>query len=85
MAGDRRMGDINTASFIEIENEWYEVVELVLFADSVRVRDKPHPCRIADPKRFHAPDAISGQCPIPPCSGRRRSSPIPGTCPHAEP
>jgi hypothetical protein len=42
MAGDLLTGDLNTASFIEIEDESHELIELVSFADVVRMRDEPH-------------------------------------------
>lgn len=42
MAGDLRTGDLNTASFIEIEDEQRELIETVSFADVVRLRDEPH-------------------------------------------
>ena len=42
MAGDLLMGDLNTASFIEIEDEQRELIETVSFAEVVRLRDEPH-------------------------------------------
>ena len=42
MAGDLLTGDLNTASFIEIEDESHELIETVSFADVVRMRDEPH-------------------------------------------
>jgi hypothetical protein len=42
MSGDLLMGDLNTASFIEIEDEQHELVETVSFADVVSLRNEPH-------------------------------------------
>lgn len=42
MAGDLPMGDLNTASFIEIEDERRELIETVSFADVVNLRDESH-------------------------------------------
>ena len=42
MSGDLLMGDLNTASFIEIEDEQHELVETVSFADVVSLRSEPH-------------------------------------------
>lgn len=42
MAGDLLMGDLNTASFIEIENERHEFIETVSFSEVVNLRDEPH-------------------------------------------
>lgn len=42
MSGDLLMGDLNTASFIEIEDEEHELIETVSFADVVRLRSDPH-------------------------------------------
>lgn len=49
MAGDLLMGDLNTASFIEIENERHELVGTVSFSEVVSLRDEPHRRRAADP------------------------------------
>ena len=38
MAGDLLAGDLNTASFIEIENEQHELITTVSFADVVKLR-----------------------------------------------
>ncbi len=37
-AGDLRMGDLNTAAFIEIEDEQHKLVKTVLFEDVVTLR-----------------------------------------------
>jgi hypothetical protein len=42
MAGDLLMGDLNTASFIEIEDEKHELIETVSFSEVVSLRDEPH-------------------------------------------
>ena len=42
MAGDLLGGDLNTASFIEIEDEQHEYIETVSFGDVVRLRDERH-------------------------------------------
>ena len=42
MAGDLLMGDLNTASFIEIEDEQRELIETVSFAEVVSLRDEAH-------------------------------------------
>ena len=42
MAGDLLMGDLNTASFIEIEDEQRELIETVSFTEVVNLRDEPH-------------------------------------------
>lgn len=42
MAGDLLMGDMNTASFIEIEDERHELIESVSFSDVVKLRDESH-------------------------------------------
>ena len=42
MAGDLLMGDLNTASFIEIEDAQRELIETVSFAEAVNVRDEAH-------------------------------------------
>jgi hypothetical protein len=42
MSGDLLMGDLNTASFIEIEDDQHELVETVSFADVVSLRNEPH-------------------------------------------
>lgn len=42
MAGDLLMGDLNTASFIEIEDEQHELIETVSFTKVVSLRDEPH-------------------------------------------
>jgi len=42
VSGDVLMGDLNTASFIEIEDEQHELVETVSFADVVILRNEPH-------------------------------------------
>lgn len=42
MAGDVLMGDLNTASFIEIEDEQRELIETVSFTEVVMLRDEPH-------------------------------------------
>ena len=42
MSGDLLMGDLNTASFIEIEDDQHELIETVTFADVVTLRDEPH-------------------------------------------
>lgn len=49
MAGDLLSGDLNTASFIEIEDERHEHIETVSFADVVRLRDERHVRRSASP------------------------------------
>ena len=49
MSGDLLTGDLNTASFIEIEDELHELIETVSFADVVKVRDEPHVRRSTDP------------------------------------
>jgi hypothetical protein len=41
MAGDIRMGDLNTACFIEIEDEQRELIETVSFGDVVSLRSEP--------------------------------------------
>lgn len=41
MAGDLVMGDLNTASFIEIEDEQHILIETVFFADVVNLRRDP--------------------------------------------
>jgi hypothetical protein len=48
MAGDLLMGDLNTASFIEIEDEQHEFVATISFADAVRLRDECNPGRPAN-------------------------------------
>ena len=48
MSGDLLMGDINTASFIEIEDEERELIETVSFADVVTLRNEPHVRRAAE-------------------------------------
>lgn len=40
LAGELRNGDLNTASFIEIEDEHGRKVRTVSFAEAVRVTDK---------------------------------------------
>lgn len=45
MAGDLLMGDMNTASFIEIEDERHEFIENVSFGDAVYLRDETGPAR----------------------------------------
>jgi hypothetical protein len=42
MSGDLLMGDLNTASFIEIEDDQHELIETVSFSDVVRMRSEPH-------------------------------------------
>lgn len=42
MAGDLLTGDLNTASFIEIEDDQHELIETVSFVDVVKLRDEPH-------------------------------------------
>jgi hypothetical protein len=42
MFDDLRMGDLNTASFIEIEDDQHELIETVSFADVVSLRNEPH-------------------------------------------
>jgi len=42
MSGDLLMGDLNTASFIEIEDDQHELIETVSFADVVRLRNEAH-------------------------------------------
>lgn len=42
MAGDLLMGDLNTASFIEIEDEQRDLIETVSFSEVVNLRDEPH-------------------------------------------
>ena len=42
MSADLVMGDVNTASFIEIEDEQRELIETVSFADVVNLRNEPH-------------------------------------------
>lgn len=42
MAGDLLTGDLNTASFIEIEDDNRELIETVSFAEVVNLRDEPH-------------------------------------------
>ena len=42
ISGDVLMGDLNTASFIEIENEQRQLIETVFFADVVSLRNEPH-------------------------------------------
>jgi hypothetical protein len=42
MSGDLLMGDVNTASFIEVEDENHQLVETVSFADVVSLRNVPH-------------------------------------------
>ena len=42
MSGDILMGDLNTASFIEIEDEQRDLIEAVSFADVVSLRNEPH-------------------------------------------
>lgn len=42
MSGDLLMGELNTASFIEIEDENHEFIETVSFADVVSLRNEPH-------------------------------------------
>lgn len=39
MAGDLLMGDLNTASFIEIEDDNRELIETVSFAEVVNLRE----------------------------------------------
>jgi hypothetical protein len=41
MAGDLLMGDLNTASFIEIEDEHHKLIEIVSFDQAVDVREEP--------------------------------------------
>lgn len=48
MAGDLQIGELNTASFIEIEDEQHELIESVSFADVVNVRSEPHLRVVAD-------------------------------------
>lgn len=48
MAGDLLVGDLNTASFIEIEDERHEFIETVSFADVVKLRNDPHLRLVAD-------------------------------------
>lgn len=45
MAGDLLKGDLNTASFIEIEDERHELIETLSFAEAVQLRDDPRPRR----------------------------------------
>lgn len=47
MAGDLLMGDLNIASFIEIEDEGHDFIDTVSFADVVKLRDELHPGRAA--------------------------------------
>ena len=42
MAGDLLLGDLNTASFIEIEDEKRELIETVSFTQVVSLRDECH-------------------------------------------
>ena len=42
MSGDLLHGEVNTASFIEVEDEKHELIETVSFADVVRLRNEPH-------------------------------------------
>jgi hypothetical protein len=42
MSGDLLMGDLNTASFIDIEDDEHELIETVFFADVVSLRNEPH-------------------------------------------
>ena len=42
MAGDLLGGDLNTASFIEIEDAQHELIETVSFADVVQLRNERH-------------------------------------------
>ena len=48
MSGDLLMGDLNTASFIEIENGQHEFIETVSFTDVVKLRNEPHLRVVAD-------------------------------------
>ena len=57
MAGDLLVGDLNTASFIEVEDERHELIETVSFADVVKVRDEPH-LRRASAVRRSGPSAV---------------------------
>lgn len=40
LAGELRNGDLNTASFIEIEDEQRQLVRTVSFEEAVRITDK---------------------------------------------
>jgi hypothetical protein len=42
MSGDLLKGDVNTASFIEVEDENHELIETVSFADVVSLRNEAH-------------------------------------------
>jgi hypothetical protein len=42
MAGDLLMGDLNTASFIEIEDEDHNLLDTVFFDKVVQMRNDPH-------------------------------------------
>jgi hypothetical protein len=38
-AGDMQRGELNLGSFIEIENQWHQLVATVSFEDAVQVRE----------------------------------------------
>lgn len=40
LAGDLRLGHLNTACFVEIENEDHELMDTVPFSEAVRVNDE---------------------------------------------
>ena len=40
MAGELRNGHLNTACFVEIENEHHQLVDTVTFAEAVRTSDE---------------------------------------------
>ena len=48
MSGDLLNGNVNTASFIEVEDEKHELIETVSFADVVQLRNEPHLRVVAD-------------------------------------
>ncbi len=48
MAGDLLMGDLNTAAFIEIEDEDHKLLETVFFDEAVKLREERHPERRPD-------------------------------------
>jgi len=41
MASDLLNGHVNTATFVEIENERHEIIETVFFEDVIRLRNEP--------------------------------------------
>lgn len=47
MAGDVMMGDLNTASFIEVEDEQHNLSFIVSFEEAVRMRVEGHEAQSA--------------------------------------